>query len=65
MPKIKTHSGAKKRMTKTATGKIKYTKPGRRHNTGHNPEKQQRRLRGSAYIFEGMERRIGRLLPNG
>jgi large subunit ribosomal protein L35 len=65
MPKVKTHSGAKKRMTKTATGKIKFTKPGRRHNTGHNSEKQTRRLRSNAYIFEGMERRIGRLLPNG
>jgi len=52
-------------MTKTATGKIKFTKPGRRHNTGHNSEKQTRRLRSNAYIFEGMERRIGRLLPNG
>ena len=65
MPKIKTHSGAKKRLSKTASGKIKYVKPGRRHNTGHNSEKQQRRLRGAAYIFEGMLRRIGRLLPNG
>ncbi|MEO5668174.1 MAG: 50S ribosomal protein L35 [Bdellovibrionota bacterium] len=65
MPKVKTHSGAKKRMSKTASGKIKFVKPGRRHNTGHNSEKQTRRLRGAAYIFEGMVRRISRLLPNG
>ncbi|NCN40623.1 50S ribosomal protein L35 [bacterium] len=64
MPKIKTHSGAKKRFKKTASGKLKYRKPGRSHNTGLNKEKRMRGLRQAAYIFEGMARRIGRLLPN-
>lgn len=65
MPKIKTHSGAKKRFKKTATGKLKYRKPGRSHNTGLKGEKRMRRLKEASYIFKGMERRIGRLLPNG
>lgn len=65
MPKMKTHSGAKKRLTKTATGKIKFKKAGGRHNTGGKPEKQMRRIRENAYIAPGMEKRISRLLPNG
>ncbi|MFA6582937.1 MAG: 50S ribosomal protein L35 [Elusimicrobiaceae bacterium] len=31
MPKIKSHSSAKKRFTKTASGKWKHRKAGRRH----------------------------------
>ena len=31
MPKLKTHSGAKKRFRRTASGKVKYKKPGKRH----------------------------------
>ena len=63
--KLKTHSGAKKRFKKTATGKIKRKKCGKRHL---NVSKAKNRLRGlstSAYIFAGDERRINRLLPNG
>ncbi len=36
MPKMKTHSGAKKRFRKTATGKLR----GRRGNSSHNLEKK-------------------------
>ena len=32
MPKIKTHSGAKKRVTVTKTGKIKMSSMNRRHD---------------------------------
>jgi len=31
MPKMKTHSGAKKRFKKTGTGKITHERAGRRH----------------------------------
>ncbi|MDR1244108.1 MAG: 50S ribosomal protein L35, partial [Endomicrobium sp.] len=31
MPKIKTHSGSKKRFKVTGKGKVKYKKPGQRH----------------------------------
>jgi large subunit ribosomal protein L35 len=31
MPKMKSHSGAKKRFRKTATGKWRHAKAGRRH----------------------------------
>ena len=65
MPKMKTHSGAKKRFNKTGNGKIKVKKAGGRHNTGNKPEKQMRRVRENAYISPSMEFRINRLLPNG
>lgn len=65
MPKLKTHSGAKKRLSITGSGKIKCKKAGGRHNTGNKSAKQMRRTRESAYIAPGMEKRIGRLLPNG
>jgi len=32
MPKVKTHSGAKKRFRVTGSGKIAFQKTGRRHN---------------------------------
>ena len=31
MPKMKTHSGAKKRFKVTGSGKVKFKKPGQRH----------------------------------
>jgi large subunit ribosomal protein L35 len=31
MPKLKTHSGAKKRFKVTANGKVKYQQTGKRH----------------------------------
>lgn len=40
MPKLKTHSGLKKRVRFTATGKIKYKKSGLRHLlTGMSPDR--------------------------
>ena len=42
MPKMKTHSGAKKRFKKTGTGKLMH----RQANLGHlNEHKSRRRLR--------------------
>lgn len=65
MPKIKTHSGAKKRFSKTKTGRIKFkTTDGRHLLTGKsNPRK--RRLATDSYVAPGHEKLIGRLLPNG
>ena len=45
MPKIKTHSGAKKRFKFTATGKVKYRKPGQRHLLTGMESKRGRHLR--------------------
>lgn len=63
--KLKTHSGAKKRFKKTATGKIKRKKAGKRHLNIGKGNTRLRKLSESAYVFQGDERRINRLMPNG
>ncbi|RMH57276.1 MAG: 50S ribosomal protein L35 [Candidatus Hydrogenedentota bacterium] len=45
MPKLKTHSGAKKRFKVTGTGKVKARKPNRSHNFSTKNAKRERRLR--------------------
>ncbi len=45
MPKMKTHSGAKKRFKKTATGKWTHRKSGLRHLLSGMPAKRGRTLR--------------------
>ncbi len=64
MPKIKTHSGAKKRFIKTGSGKIKFKRSGARHLLANKSEKRVRKLKQNAYIDAGMEKKINRLLPN-
>ena len=44
MAKMKTHSGAKKRMRVTGTGKIKRKQVGVRHLNGHMSSKRKRHL---------------------
>ena len=44
MPKMKTHSGAKKRFHTTATGKIRARHAFTSHNLGKKPAKRKRRL---------------------
>lgn len=45
MPKLKSHSGAKKRFRITASGKVKYKKAGRRHLLIGTTSSHTRRLR--------------------
>ena len=63
--KLKTHSGAKKRFKKTASGKIKRKKCGGRHLNVDKSESRMRRLTQSAYVFSGDEKRMNRLMPYG
>lgn len=63
MPKLKTHSGAKKRFKKTATGKIKRKKSGGRHLQLGKGNSRLRRLKEAATIHPTQQERIGRLLP--
>jgi large subunit ribosomal protein L35 len=44
MPKVKTHSGAKKRFRKTATGKLRARHAMRTHILGKKAAKRKRRL---------------------
>lgn len=65
MPKIKTHSGAKKRFKLTKTGKVKYMSANKRHfNNGHGfTGKRRRQLRKEAFVDSTMAATVKRLIP--
>jgi large subunit ribosomal protein L35 len=44
MPKMKTHSGAKKRFKVTGTGKLLHRRANRNHLLEHKPSTRTRRL---------------------
>ncbi len=50
MPKIKTKSGAKKRFSFTATGKVKMNQAGKRHGMIKRTTKFIRNARGSSIM---------------
>lgn len=50
MPKLKTKSGAKKRFSFTATGKIKRTQSGKQHGMIKRSNKQIRNKRGTVIM---------------
>lgn len=65
MPKMKTHSSAKKRFKRTGSGKIKRFQAGARHLLRKKSKKAKLNLRGSVVIkCKGDEKRIKALLPN-
>ena len=53
MPKMKTHSGAKKRYKVTGTGKILRRKANRSHILEKKPSKRTRRLAGTTELTGG------------
>lgn len=63
MPKMKTHSGAKKRFSRTGSGKFVYHKGGRRHLLGKKNSTRLRRLRRKSVISPSLEERMKTLLP--
>lgn len=62
MPKMKTHSSAKKRFTLTGTGKIKRFQSGARHLLRKKSNKAKTRLEGSTLVNEADHARVLRLL---
>ncbi|MBI4238161.1 MAG: 50S ribosomal protein L35 [Deltaproteobacteria bacterium] len=65
MPKLKTHSGAKKRFKVTKSGKVKRGQAKRRHLLSHKAARQMRALRTPAYVHEADVAEMKRLLPYG
>ena len=65
MPKIKTHSGAKKRFNLTKKGKVKRAQAYKSHLlNGHGKtSKSKRRLRGIAYADKTNVANIKLLIP--
>lgn len=65
MPKMKTHSGAKKRFRKTASGKILARHAFTSHNMGKKPAKRKRRLGRPVEITQGDSAEVKKLLAGG
>lgn len=63
MPKMKTHSGAKKRFKVTGTGKIKHKKPGQRHLLTGMKAKKGRSLRKSDIVDSTDMNRMKKFMP--
>ena len=62
MPKMKSHSGAKKRFRKTAKGKLRARHSFTSHFTGKKPSKRMRRLRQPVEVAKQDEKRVRELL---
>ncbi len=65
MPKMKTHSGSKKRFKLTGSGKISRRKAFTSHILTKKSKKRKRALRKSAIIDSTNERLVKRLLAIG
>ena len=62
MPKMKTHSGAKKRFKVTGTGKVMRRRANRNHLLEHKPTKRTRRLDGRTAVAANDTKRVNRML---
>ena len=62
MPKMKTHSSAKKRFKVTGSGKIKRFQANTSHMMRNKTKKAKLRLRDSALVSKADEKRVLHLL---
>ncbi|HUJ04576.1 MAG TPA: 50S ribosomal protein L35 [Streptosporangiaceae bacterium] len=62
MPKMKTHSGSKKRFRVTGTGKIIRRRANRQHYFEHKPSTRTRRLADDVPVSTGDLKTVKRLL---
>lgn len=63
MPKLKTHSGAKKRFNLTKSGKVKRAHAFKRHILTKKSTKRKRGLRKGAYADKTNVKAIKLLIP--
>jgi large subunit ribosomal protein L35 len=63
MPKLKTHSGAKKRFKRLASGRIKAAHAGRRKKLSQKTAKRKRFLRTKLIISAADRERMLHALP--
>ena len=62
MPKMKTHSGAKKRFRVTGTGKVMRRRAHRAHYNEHKPSLRTRRLKNEVVLSDADTKKIKKLL---
>ena len=65
MPKMKTHSGAKKRFSLTGSGKVKRHHAYTSHMMRNKSKKQKLRLRDATVVSPSEESRVKRMLAKG
>ncbi|HEY2468340.1 MAG TPA: 50S ribosomal protein L35 [Terracidiphilus sp.] len=63
MPKLKTHSGAKKRFKKTGTGKITRGQTKTRHILSSKSPKVKRKLGRIVLVSDGDYAKVARMIP--
>jgi large subunit ribosomal protein L35 len=63
MPKLKTHRGAAKRFTRTASGQFKRSSAFKRHILTSKTTKRKRALRGTTLVSEQDQSSLERMLP--
>jgi large subunit ribosomal protein L35 len=63
MPKLKTHTGAKKRFSKTGTGKIKRGQTKTRHILSSKSPKVKRKLGRTVLVSDGDYKKVARMIP--
>ncbi len=63
MPKMKSHSGAKKRFRVTATGKVRYKKSHARHILTKKKTRKLRTLRKTGILNLTDSKMVKKLLP--
>ena len=64
MPKLKSHSGAKKRFKVTGTGKITRAKAFKGHLNQHKSPSRKRRHQGKGLLAKADAKLVRKLLPN-
>ncbi|MBO8199808.1 50S ribosomal protein L35 [Streptomyces smyrnaeus] len=62
MPKNKTHSGTRKRVKLTGSGKVMRQRAGRRHYLEHKPSTLTRRLAGKTEAAPADAKKLKKLL---
>jgi len=63
MPKMKTHSSSKKRLSVTGTGKIKKNVANRAHKLTGKSSKRKMSLKKSSYVDSANKNAVKKLLP--
>ena len=63
MPKMKSHSGTKKRITKTGSGKLKRSSACQNHLMSHKTPKQNRKSRNTEIVSPSDVKRIKHQIP--
>jgi large subunit ribosomal protein L35 len=62
MPKMKTHSGAKKRFAVTGSGKLRHRRANRNHLLEHKPTTRTRRLDNEQVMSPADTKKMSKLL---